>query len=377
MTILALDVETTTFQKGNPFARRNNLVYAGINIEGRDIQLGTTDVLSYIGPEVVRASLVVGCNIKFDLHWLRRYGYPLGDNGRIWDVQLAHFLLTSQRNPYPSLNDCCAYYGLPRKDSRISDYWKRGIDTPNIPKEEVIDYLRNDLILTWEVYERQRKEFTHRWNREQLFNLFKLQCLDLLCLEEMEANGLLYDTLSSQEKSEVLWKEMAEINKELNSHDPYSLINWNSGDHLSVFLFGGILSNPIKKLVGIYKSGLKAGEPRYKNDVVKFEYEGYTKPLKGTELKKEGFYSTDENHLRQLKTPKHILELLLRRSQITKLLDSYQGLPTLIEEKDWEDNILHGNFNQCVARTGRLTSSSPNEQNFPEEVNQLIVSKYV
>ena len=169
---------------------------------------------------------------------------------------------------------------------------------------------------------------------------------------------------------------MAEINKELNSHDPYSLINWNSGDHLSVFLFGGILSNPIKKLVGIYKSGLKAGEPRYKNDVVKFEYEGYTKPLKGTELKKEGFYSTDENHLRQLKTPKHILELLLRRSQITKLLDSYQGLPTLIEEKDWEDNILHGNFNQCVARTGRLTSSSPNEQNFPEEVNQLIVSRY-
>lgn len=377
MTILALDVETTTFQKGNPFARRNNLVYAGINIEGRDIQLGTTDVLSYIGPEVVRASLVVGCNIKFDLHWLRRYGYTLGDNGRVWDVQLAHFLLTSQRNPYPSLNDCCAYYGLPRKDSRISDYWKRGIDTPDIPQEEMIDYLRNDLILTWEVYERQRKEFTHRWNREQLFNLFKLQCLDLLCLEEMEANGLLYDTLSSQEKSEVLWKEMAEINKELNSHDPYSLINWNSGDHLSVFLFGGILSNPIKKLVGIYKSGLKAGEPRYKNDVVKFEYEGYTKPLKGTELKKEGFYSTDENHLRQLKTPKHILELLLRRSQITKLLDSYQGLPTLIEEKDWEDNILHGNFNQCVARTGRLTSSSPNEQNFPEEVNQLIVSKYV
>jgi DNA polymerase I-like protein with 3'-5' exonuclease and polymerase domains len=46
-----------------------------------------------------------------------------------------------------------------------------------------------------------------------------------------------------------------------------------------------------------------------------------------------------------------------------------------MEEKHWGD-YLHGQYNQVVARTGRLSSSQPNLQNQPAEVDQYIISHY-
>ena len=43
---------------------------------------------------------------------------------------------------------------------------------------------------------------------------------------------------------------------------------------------------------------------------------------------------------------------------------------------NWETNVLHGQLNQCVARTGRLSSSKPNLQNFDGEIKQLFGSRY-
>ncbi len=38
--------------------------------------------------------------------------------------------------------------------------------------------------------------------------------------------------------------------------------------------------------------------------------------------------------------------------------------------------MIYGQLNQCVARTGRLSSSKPNLQNFDGEIKDLFGSRY-
>ena len=58
--------------------------------------------------------------------------------------------------------------------------------------------------------------------------------------------------------------------------------------------------------------------------------------------------------------------------EVCKLLK----LPQLLEKMEWGE-YLHGQYNQCVAATGRLSSSAPNMQNFSGDVDQLPMSRYV
>lgn len=373
MTILVIDVETTTYAKGNPFSRRNQLCYVGAYREGQPLLLGTDAILPLIKQEILSASRLVGFNIKFDLHWLRRYGIVMDSKRRVWDCQLAHFLLRGQKTPYPSLNDVLEFYGLPLKEPEIErDYWENGIDTPEIPPEKMIHYLGIDLVRTMQVYHEQRKEFSKSL---KLYKLFQLQCQDLLVLEEMEWNGFNVDITTALERAKELTDEINEIERRLNEYCRNVSLNWDSPDHLSTFLYGGIIKVDRREVIGVYKSGAKVGKPRYKIVEDEVPLPRLFEPIPRSELKKEGYYSTDESFLRQL--PKHpIVELLLDRSDKVKLRESFIGLDKIITKKDWNPGELHGQFNQCVAQTGRLSSSQPNQQNFSNEVKQLIRTKY-
>ena len=48
----------------------------------------------------------------------------------------------------------------------------------------------------------------------------------------------------------------------------------------------------------------------------------------------------------------------------------------MIEEKAWEPNIIHGQLNQCVAATSRLSATQPNQQNIPPKMKEVLVSRY-
>lgn len=366
-------METTIFQKGNPFSRKNMMWYVGVLPLGGSSLMVRVDEFPKADKAIREGNLLVGFNLKFDLHWMKRYGYSFQDM-KVWDCQLAHFLLTSQQDRYPSLEGVCAYYGLEGKlDIVRTEYWENGIDTPDIPSEVMFKYLDTDLIRTAEVYQKQLEEFK---KNPKLYTLFRIQCADLHVLQEMEWNGLLLDTKKAHEEGAKLNARVVQLEEQLDALCPRLALNWDSGDDLSCFLYGGTIVREHREIAGVFKTGTKIGQPRYRVIRVPYEMPRLCEPIKGSELQKEGYWSTDEKMLRQLKGVKKIVDLLLERSKCVKLLDYFDGLPKLIEEMDWKENEVHGQLNQCVAITGRLSATKPNQQNQPPEVKELIISRY-
>jgi DNA polymerase I-like protein with 3'-5' exonuclease and polymerase domains len=336
-----------------------------------------------------KATLLVGFNIKYDLHWARRHGVLPPDGVRVWDCQIAEFLIRGQQGSYPSLNEALTRFNLGQKDDKVAEYWKLGIDTEFIPRAELEFYNNLDVELTYKLYKAQWELMSPKLRR-----LCLVQGLDLLVLEEMEWNGVKYDVEKSREKAEQTAKELEEITTELRGFTPYRDLNFDSPQQLSCFLYGGSFSVDVVDRVErmVYKSGIKKGQEYDRSfwRVEVIQCEQLFTPLKGTKTKlkskAEGkeydVYAAGEDVLKQLRKPtaKHrrIIDLLLQRAEKEKLLGTYyKAIPDLIETMQWEDNILHGQLNQVVARTGRLSSSNPNMQNFSSEVDQLLVSRYV
>lgn len=377
---ITLDVETTISNKGNPFDQTNKLCYVGIDDQVYNIEFDDEpykDNLLKIQESIDSSTVLVGFNIKFDLHWLARYGIKFA-NKRIWDCQVVQFILDGQANPYPSLNRVAEHYGLESKLDIVKEqYWSNGIDTPDIPEDILIDYLKQDVKLTEQVMVKQMEELN---KQPHLKRLISLHNQDLLVLQEMEFNGILYDYNKSKILGDELEEQITKLDKRLFEYHGFDMFNPNSVDHLSAFLYGGILKYKRQHPIGHYKMGNRKGEVKLKWFDEEIELPQRIKPLKGTELAKEGLYSTDEKTLRSLKPNeegKKILDLLLTRATLEKRKSTYYlGLVNLIDDNNWKKGEIHGQLNQCVARTGRLSSSKPNLQNFDGEIKTLFTSRY-
>lgn len=385
MNTIILDVETTIHANGNPFSERNKLCYVGLNYNNVsslfDIEYSGNpyrEQLNSIQNVLDNDAILVGFNIKFDLHWIRKYGINFMDK-RVWDCQLVHFILTNQQNPYPSLNGVAEHYGLGSKlDVVATEYWGNGIDTTDVPKDILEQYLEQDLILTKQVFEKQYEEVMSLPIERQ--RLISLHNQDLLVLEEMEYNGILFDEDRSLELGALLEKEVGLLDEELAKTFNIDGFNFNSKDHLSCLLYGGRITIPKKEVIGVYKTGERKGQVKEGWKDHHYDLPRLIEPLKGSELKKDGYYSTDEQTLRSLRSTgvsKGIIQLILKRSGLEKRRGTYySGLPELRENQGWSKGQLHGQLNQCVARTGRLSSSKPNLQNFDGEIKELFYSRY-
>jgi DNA polymerase-1 len=382
MRIISCDTETTTFSKGNCFDDRNKLCMVGIADSAR---CSTWDVeytehpygnaIRAIEAELLSATRVVFFNAKFDLNWLRKYGINYFDI-KIWDCQLVHFILTNQKSRMPSLNEVAEYYGLGSKLDKIAEYWKAGVQTTEIPEDELSEYLAQDCNLTLQIYYKQLEELETKPHLKALINVSHV---DTLVLADMEWNGLKYDFALSETKAESLSEQIFEIDKQLDYLFPIDGLNWNSNDHLSAVLYGGILKVPYReKTERVLKDGsIKYGE---RDAVKEIEMPRIVQPLEKTECAKDGYWKTSEDILNSLKakgTAKKVIELVLKRSVLDKELNTYSlGLPKLYKEKHYTDEIIHGRLNQCVARTGRLSSSEPNMQNLSEAIRECFISRF-
>ena len=175
MNILTSDFETTFWNKGNSFDTRNFAVCLGRK-EDNNLSQSDFDILDYTNhfPNkwLSEFDLCVFFNAKFDLHWYRKLGYTLPQ--RVWCCQLAEFLLEGQKNRYPSLEQAAQKYSLGNKIDVIkTKYWDNGINTNEIPPEELSEYVIQDVELTYKVYLKQVEQFKEQ---PALFKLFKILC---------------------------------------------------------------------------------------------------------------------------------------------------------------------------------------------------------
>ena len=321
------------------------------------------------------AGVLVGFNAKYDIHVLRKQGIDT-THKTWWDCQLAEFILSNQQWKYPSLEESCSKYGLSLKNGeKIKNYWNSGIQTEDIPWEELQEYAVNDAEITLQLYLHQQSLMSLAQKR-----LVKLMCMDLLILEEMEWNGLRFNEELCEERSSEIKIKIQSITEELSKVYPNVPINFGSGDQLSAFLYGGTIEEQTKEHDGFFKTGLRAGQPKYKNVIISHELPRLVEPLRGSELKKAGFYATNADTLLKLKANKatrHIVSLIQQQTRLETLLSkTYDGLIKTRREQNWEPGILHPQYNQVTVTTGRLSSSKPNGQNMDSAANDLFVSRY-
>lgn len=170
MKILTYDSETTMFKHkaeckpseriGSAFCKPNRLVMHQLKWYNKPAVCLTPDKIDKVRGDIHKAKLVVGYNIKFDLHWLRREGVDIS-NISVWDCQLAEWMLNRQNiRGQNSLKDACERRGLPTKlDIIEEEYWSKGVDTDEIPWDVLAEYGINDVNITEELFKAQWYDF--------------------------------------------------------------------------------------------------------------------------------------------------------------------------------------------------------------------------
>ena len=413
-----LDLETTIKEsykrKANCFDEDNRIVASGIKYAKKDPIHVYEEKLANGWLDGV--TMIVAHNAAFDLLWM--WNNPeikafLKRGGKIFCTQFAEYLLTGQNKMFPSLDYCSAKYGGELKNDEIKEMWNQGIDTPDIPKDMLLDYLDGDVCNTEIVYLAQVKKAKELG----LIPTMHTHMEGLLCIIEMMHNGMYVDIKKALRQKALLEKNLEKCIKELHQYIPEDLPpevewNWGSKDHLSFLFFGGelkykrrsplldeegnqVYTKAIEKwpmvdgvalhpdelkgdeTLDTYKSGAKAGAIKYKNVAVNgnpkvnIEELSYTMcrlytPKDEWKTKKEGVWKTDSDVLKVLEGDVKAALLMQTWRKLDKDLGTYYmrydpksdcdvGMLTLVKP----NGIINHMLNTVATVTGRLSSSNP------------------
>jgi DNA polymerase I-like protein with 3'-5' exonuclease and polymerase domains len=192
----------------------------------------------------------------------------------------------------------------------------------------------------------------------------------------MEWNGLPYDSEASLQFAVEQEKGIARVDADL-TEIVEAPINWGSPKQFSTVLYGGELTT-VERIQVPYKHADMFSPERRKTKVERTQH---TFPRLVEPLRMHGkeSLSVEEGVLKRLE-PKgraaKIIGLMQVRAKIAHLVGTYlRGLPRKIEAMGWLDR-LHPSLNQCVAVTGRLSSSNPNGQNLDPKAKRFFRSRY-
>ena len=381
---IAIDVETTLngdeeTGTAHPMHPKNYIVWYGMATGYEDaIAVDETEVfvekLKVVDKYIVD-KIFCGHNISFDLMYLYKDKILKSyfQSQRIWDTQLAEYILSGQQLKFTSLDELSIKYGLPVKDDKIKKYFEAGLGSEKIPEEEIVPYLHQDVVNTMIIAEKQ-------------YNLAVLQNQLPLILSQMEAlhattemmfNGLHIDQEKLDSYTVEVVDQYVEVKLDLEELAFGYIEDINSPKQWSQFFFGGKKKVKVKEEVGVYKNGKTKYKLMDKTVAIK-PFIVYTPdPEKVSE--KTGQVSVDDtvlnDMLKHTLDPKAIciINKLLKYRELSKQLSTYvQGL-----SKHVISNFIHGKLNHTATVTGRLSSTNPNLQNISNNpIKQIFTSRF-
>jgi DNA polymerase-1 len=264
----------------------------------------------------------VGQNIKYDMIILKWYGYEL--KGKIYDTMLAHYVIEPEgKHGMDTMAIKYLGYEPVSIETLIGKKGKGQQSMRNVPLGEIKEYAAEDADVTLQL----KRAFDPLVAQQDVFKvLHEIENPLLPVLVGMETEGVRIDTA-------FLSTYSAELDKDIKLAEE------------GVYKHAGVTFN--------------LGSPKQLGEVL-FEL---MKLDAGAKKTRTGQYATGEDVLQKLRNKHQIVEDILVYRELSKLKSTYvDALPLLINERTGR---VHTSYNQAVAVTGRLSSTSPNLQNIP------------
>ncbi|MCF6352285.1 MAG: DNA polymerase I [Cyclobacteriaceae bacterium] len=280
------------------------------------------ELLAIFEPAFTNTSIrKIGQNLKYDILVLKKYGVDV--KGPLFDTMLAHYLI-----------DPDSKHGMDVLAEHFLNYTPVSIKTliggRNLPKtmrdvplDKIAEYAAEDADITLQLKEKIEPLITDP-DIIKLMNEVELPLVQVLAT--VEFNGVKIDEAVLKTMSGELEEESIKVRGRI-----YELageeFNIASPKQLGVILFDKL------QLVD--------------------------KPKKT----KTGQYATGEEILSRLENQHEIARKILEFRELQKLKSTYvDALPQMVSSFD---GLIHTNYSQTVAATGRLSSLNPNLQNIP------------
>jgi DNA polymerase-1 len=269
-----------------------------------------------------RERLVIGQNLKYDLHMLKNYGIEV--KGKLFDTMVAHYLvIPEKKHGLDAMAEEYFGYEKVKTEALIGKKGTRQLNFKDLDPQQVKDYACEDADLTWQLYEVLEKQLEEK-GLDTLSADIEMPLVQVLM--EMEHAGVSLDREGLADFADDLRRELIGIEK---------------------------------KIFELAGQEFNVGSPKQLGEIL-FDKMKIIPDAKKTRTKQ---YSTSEDVLINLVDKHEIVQQVLNYRSEKKLLNTYvDALPKLLHPVTGK---IHTSFNQTLVTTGRLSSNNPNLQNIP------------
>jgi DNA polymerase-1 len=286
-------------------------------------QLDKAKVLAALKPVLEDPAIgKIGQNIKYDAHIFIGEGIRM--RGIAHDTMLESYVLNSTASRHNM--DALAKFYLDHDTIHYADIAGKGVNQKTfdqIELEQASDYAAEDADITLRLHRVLNPALNEDEKLNRVYREIEMPLVDVLL--DVEQNGVLID-------QDMLRSQGREIDQKLGQIE--TEIYQQAGEVFN-------LSSP-KQIQAIFYD--------------KLELPVLRKTPKGQP-------STAEDVLEELAADYEIPALLLEHRSLNKLMSTY--IDKLPQEINTKTGRVHTSYQQAVASTGRLSSTSPNLQNIP------------
>jgi DNA polymerase I-like protein with 3'-5' exonuclease and polymerase domains len=257
------------------------------------------------------------------------------------------------------------------KIDKVKTYWDAGYETTEIPLNVLLPYQKQDCFNALAIYQRQVAKVKEAGMSVLAF----IQNENTKVWSDIEFNGMKMDVQEAKAQIKAQSLALATIDTELKMMVDDIEINLSSKQHLSAFLFGGVVKTDGEEWRVKTFNSHSTYKP-YKTTIETWiDGMGFTP---GAKVKTKGdhkYYRTNKDTIKYLtastKKQRHVKKLLVERSKVAKALETLQGKEDDTDKglinKLQAGDLIHGTYNQTVTKHGRPSCSNPNLQNQPRK----------